>query len=623
MPRTTPEYFYYVPLIPTLEHLLCQPDIKRYVDTPEQIYDHQHIYNNWTDGAVFKQLALRHNHTSIALVLYYDEVELCDVLGSSSHKMGMVYFFIANLPPHINSKLSSIHLVAIVESDLKKQYGIDKVLEPFLQDLQRLQNGHQFSAGTYSVFLLACIGDTPAAAEMVGYKEGVGGAYRICRTCLADKDTFMNHYCESDFILRTLEDHKFRCNEMENTDDLFIKTHLSREYGINRRSILVNHPSFDVTIMVPQDVMHVILEGVAHHVLYHSFKSLMETHNGFIAQVNKQLKKFPYDDSDKDTKPAEIHISNDKTKFRQKASQMKTLLKVITIVLRNIITDENIHRNFINRFIEIIHIVFSPIISLGTVVILREKIATHLQQFNELYRSEPNTASFIPKQHYLTHLPRQILLFGPLNRQSCMRPEGKHKFFKRTAEKGNYINLSKSLAIAHQKWDSSQNGKRNIRCEQKIIIGKKITIAADHCIYQDILQYYNIHREDVESLTACKHITYRGIKYKVNSTVVVDVNGVLPVIASIKSLYVVNKSLIFFSVSKYQTVGYDDGCCAYKIEHIDGPEQTSLYQYNELVDHHTMTIVKSVSQMHVVLDYDLSDVVAAKQVIYCNDSDIA
>ena len=38
----------------------------------------------------------------------------------------------------------------------------------------------------------------------------------------------------------------------------------SKEYGINRRSILCDLPYFDVTTQLPQDVMHVVFEGLYH-----------------------------------------------------------------------------------------------------------------------------------------------------------------------------------------------------------------------------------------------------------------------------------------------------------------------------------------------------------------------
>ena len=42
------------------------------------------------------------------------------------------------------------------------------------------------------------------------------------------------------------------------------KKHYSKVYGINRRSILCDLPYFDVTTQLPQDVMHVVFEGLYH-----------------------------------------------------------------------------------------------------------------------------------------------------------------------------------------------------------------------------------------------------------------------------------------------------------------------------------------------------------------------
>ena len=40
------------------------------------------------------------------------------------------------------------------------------------------------------------------------------------------------------------------------------KSHFSKIYGINRRSALVDLPYFDVTTQLPEDIMHVLFEGV-------------------------------------------------------------------------------------------------------------------------------------------------------------------------------------------------------------------------------------------------------------------------------------------------------------------------------------------------------------------------
>ena len=52
-------------------------------------------------------------------------------------------------------------------------------------------------------------------------------------------------------------------------------------------------------------------------------------------------------------------------------------------------------------------------------------IAEYLHNFKILYPR----ASFIPKMHYMLHLPSQMREFGPLRHHWCMRFEGKNGFF--------------------------------------------------------------------------------------------------------------------------------------------------------------------------------------------------
>lgn len=40
-----------------------------------------------------------------------------------------------------------------------------------------------------------------------------------------------------------------------------LHTHLSKEYAVTKRSVLLDAPYFSVTEHLPQDIMHVILEG--------------------------------------------------------------------------------------------------------------------------------------------------------------------------------------------------------------------------------------------------------------------------------------------------------------------------------------------------------------------------
>ena len=52
--------------------------------------------------------------------------------------IGIFYFTLGNLPPKHRSRLSAIHLVAIVKTTILSMYGMDNVLRPFVDDIMKL-----------------------------------------------------------------------------------------------------------------------------------------------------------------------------------------------------------------------------------------------------------------------------------------------------------------------------------------------------------------------------------------------------------------------------------------------------------------------------------------------------
>lgn len=138
-------------------------------------------------------------------------------------------------------------------------------MKPFVEELITLGSdmGYDFHIQNGIVrlrgALLAVIADTPASNFLGGYKEGVGGARRKCRDCMADFDDMQTKFEEDDFMLRSKELHEYHLQQLEENEGL--RTHFSKEYGVNKKSILLEAPYFDVTKQLPQDVMHVILEG--------------------------------------------------------------------------------------------------------------------------------------------------------------------------------------------------------------------------------------------------------------------------------------------------------------------------------------------------------------------------
>ena len=53
---------------------------------------------------------------------------------------GMFYYCLCNIDPSLRSRLQSIMLLAAVEISVMEKYGIDKVLEPFVEEMKQLES---------------------------------------------------------------------------------------------------------------------------------------------------------------------------------------------------------------------------------------------------------------------------------------------------------------------------------------------------------------------------------------------------------------------------------------------------------------------------------------------------
>lgn len=86
-------------------------------------------------------------------------------------------------------------------------------------------------------------------------------SFRCCRTCLATKDSSKAFFISDKFKMRTDSDHREHVKLLNGPS----ASHYSTTYGINKSSNLLNVKHFSMFGGgLPHDVMHDILEGVAH-----------------------------------------------------------------------------------------------------------------------------------------------------------------------------------------------------------------------------------------------------------------------------------------------------------------------------------------------------------------------
>jgi hypothetical protein len=444
---------YYIPLKELVEKLLCLPEMWKHLTKHHE--SQSEIMKDICDGDFVKQHKLsREGRPFLQLILSFDDVEIQNPLRSNAlHKLSMFYVTFANIPPQYRSKLQNIFLLAIARSKDLKSFGLDRLLGDFVSTVDTLREtgininvvgGEERIWG--DIILATC--DTPAAAYLGGFKES-SFAYKSCRMCCASANEMKTNFIQSSFVLRDMKTYLDQCTILSDASlSRANKTYWSKQFGLNKKSVLCGISEFDVTQNLVQDPMHCILEGCLPYALALFLKRIIGDLNIVtLAQINAKIADFPYSYLDKNT--AETidgkHIKN--LHIKQKASVMLHLAYILPFILSNIEgvnVDDPFYRNIIG-LIKITCTIFSPYADVTTAGELDQLMVSFLKNFVELYPE----AGLKPKMHYMLHFPRQMLLFGPLRQLTCMRFEAKHGFFK-NHKWNNFVNLPFSLAEKHQ-----------------------------------------------------------------------------------------------------------------------------------------------------------------------------
>ena len=74
-----------------------------------------------------------------------------------------------------------------------------------------------------------------------------------------------------------------------------------------------------------------------------------------------------------------------------------------------LVDTEDPYYTFLIELIQIVQLIFSPVIKTNSIQYLKQLITDHLSKFKELFLN----ANVLPKQHYLIHIPSTITMLGP------------------------------------------------------------------------------------------------------------------------------------------------------------------------------------------------------------------
>ena len=436
-------------MLDSLTNILKLVDFQTEVLNPHNSHIDEQL-NDFCDGTIFHSHPLFNSdpHT-LQIVAYYDEIEVVNPLGSyvRKHKLGCMFYFLANVRPKYRSTLKTIQLLAVGKYEDIQKHGIDEFMAPFVDDIKTLYcDGIKVSiAGTDRVLhggLLAFLADNLAAHLVGGFKQSMSFALRICRGCMITREQSQSLFLERDCVLRTPDTHFEQCALLRGS--LF--EHYSTCYGITRLSILEEIPSFSVTSGLPHDIMHDLYEGVVPYHLSLLLNYCVREKFIKLEELNQRITSTDF----LNNKPCLIdpNICHTESKVKQSASQMMALCREFPLLIADKIPESDPHWQVFLLLLKICSIAIAPTCTYDLIAYLRIIIDEYLSTFCRLYPHK----TLIPKQHYMIHYPSQMEKFGPLINSWTMRQESKLSFVKRVSRFSNYKNVPKTIARRHQFW---------------------------------------------------------------------------------------------------------------------------------------------------------------------------
>lgn len=534
---------------------------------------------------------------------YYDELEIVNPVGTyvKKHKLGCLFFTIANVRPRYRSVLKAINLVAVVRYQDIQDGNIDSFLAPFVSDLKKLYcDGITVSVGSekcrFYGGLIAFLADNLAAQLLGGFKQSMSFSLRICRSCYSTRALSKTCFVESSCTLRTTESHYTQSQLLNGP----LMKHYSTVYGINRLSVLEEIPGFSVVNGIHYDIMHDMFEGVVPYEVKLLLRHCIQSGYFSLKLFNERVESFNFDDNTP-TLIDERVLTNSDRKLRQSASQMMTLARELPLIIGDKVKDGDKYWESFLVLLRICQIVVSPSITQDTIEYLRQLIEEKLILFTELYPTE----SIIPKQHCMIHYPSQIMRSGPLIHSWTMRHEAKLSFIKRASRRVNFKNVCLTAAKKHQLWQCQQLQTENF-LHPEIEFSPKSNLLSfaeeDDHIQHVLLQLFSL---EISSDTIHHHkwVKVQSSKYTKGLFVLIKFDPISPVFGKVMDVIVVDNTVIL-SLQKHKRLFFDSHYNAFVVRstrELVAIEQHSLEWHN--VIHPRSTFVTSDIQCYVTLPY--------------------
>ena len=602
--------YHYVPLLSSLKRLLQDKSVTKEIDACKSRVRTSEYIEDFCDGSLFKNHPLfSQDDYALQIVAFYDEVELCNPLGShvKRHKLGVVFYTLSNISPKYRSSLRMINLAIIATVPVVEKYGIDKVMRPFITDLNTLRNtGVTVSLEgvqrTYKGALLAFLADNLASNLLGGFKLSFSFAYRYCRTCLVTHEQIPTIFDSDSLEKRSLPKHLEQCRKVEADVD----NHYSKTYGINRRTSLLDIEDYSIFDGgLPHDIMHDVFEGVAPLEIKLLLQNLIQCGCIHLNDFNKRLSSFDFGYSETHKPPPILNrtlSSGDKSLKSFSASQMILLVRILPFLVADKVDEDNQYWQCFLLLRKIVDIVLCPISSESISTSLKLYITDHHKRFVSLY----GTSYYTPKMHFIIHYPEQILAVGPMVRTWTIRHEAKLNFFKQASHLANFKNITYTLACRHERWMCYQLAT-GCAVEEKFQFGPPVagsrvnSLNHESADIQEKVRHIMPHVSSEASFFRPTWMKIFSVTYQPNNAfLIIGSDGLDPIFARLDDLLVIDTHYPLLLVSVCDVLYFDSHFHAFVITVTTNRQ---LLCHGQLKDHNIYHATNVGGRLYISLRY--------------------
>lgn len=505
------KYGHWVKVEVTLQQMFEDDSIyDQYLESGRSRGSKDGIIRDIHDGSLLmNHPILSEDPSAIGIMLYQDDLELANALGSAKgqHKITAFYYTLSNLHPWSRMNIIIIRMALIVAEKDVVYFGLKKSIRPLTDHLKQLEEtGITIRGKKCRVVPIMLLGDNLGTHMFIGLLENFSKSKYFCRYCEESREEWRERWYGNREVIESSDtdsDDSISDDEessdsdsgramdeeegeepyvwQDNSDDVSNETSMNVQYitaplrtperyddcleklktrpeGANVKGIVAKCPlnklkNFHCIGSSPPCLAHDLFEGVIAYDIALAINYFVSTNSSItIEYINRKIQALKLRGSDEGDRPA--FVKANMQKLRGSAVQNRNFLRFLPLIVGKKMRLQDPVWKMVLQLIDVTRVLTSPGIARSYVPVLRQKIYCYLAMRVECFPGVP----LRPKHHFLEHYPELILIFGCLMRVGTLSFESKHRFFKNTAlAKKNFKNITRTLSEEHQLADSAQS----------------------------------------------------------------------------------------------------------------------------------------------------------------------